>query len=134
MDSEDIRAQLQKIVLSPVFASSESLVRILRTIVIETIEGRGDQLKEYVLGAGVLGKGPSFDPRVDPIVRMQVGRLRSKLDRYYQTDGRQDPIIIEIPKGRYVPVFHPRAAPAELRIDVRHNRRMMLAALLAVVL
>jgi TolB-like protein/Tfp pilus assembly protein PilF len=134
MDTQDIRAQLQKILLSSTFVNSESLIRILRAIVLETIEGRGDQLKEYVLGAVVLGKGPSFDPKADPIVRIQVGRLRSRLDRYYQTGGCEDPIIIEIPKGRYVPVFHPRVTPAHFRVETRHGRHIMLVAPLALVL
>jgi hypothetical protein len=135
MHIDDIREQVQKIISRPLFVNSESLVRLLRAIVEETLAGRGDQLKEYVLGAEVLGKGPLFDPKADPIVRVQIGRLRTKLERYYQTEGRQDPILIQIPRGAYVPHFQQReAVAAHSQIQIVHTarRRTILGALIAV--
>jgi hypothetical protein len=67
--------------------------------------GDAGQIKEYVLGVEVLVKGESFNPQLDPIARAEAGRLRKKLDEYYQTEGQNDSILIELPKGRYVPVF-----------------------------
>src|SRR6185369_356535 len=70
-----------------------------------------DQLKEYVIGVQVFDKDSSFDPRADPIVRVQARRLRSRLVRYYREVGGTDPIVIELPKGGYAPVFRNREAP-----------------------
>ena len=67
--------------------------------------GRGEQLKEFVIGVEVFGKGPSFDPRNDPIVRVQARRLRAQLARYYHEEGQADETLIELPKGGYTPVF-----------------------------
>ena len=72
------------------------------------ILGEADQIKEYVLAVEVLGRGDSFDPQLDPIARVEAGRLRKKLDEHYLTEGRNDSILIELPKGRYVPVFRKR--------------------------
>jgi tetratricopeptide (TPR) repeat protein len=104
-----IGAHLEKVLSSSVFKTADSLRELLRFTVDETIAGRGDHLKEYVLGATVLGKGDSFDPKADPIVRVQMRRLRKRLDRYYTTEGRYDSLLIEIPKGTYIPTFRPTA-------------------------
>src|SRR5262245_42852266 len=98
---EAVRSQLEAILASSTFADSRNLSRFLRQVVEETINGRGDQLKEYVVGAEILGKGESFDPKADPSVRIQARRLRAKLADYYQTVGQDDPISIELPKGSY---------------------------------
>ena len=108
--SDVIESHLEKIQRSGVFSTADSLRRLLRFVVLETIAGRGDDVKEYSLGVSVLGKGDSFDPKADPIVRVQMRRLREHLARYYAADGRSDPLIIDIPKGRYVPVFRTAAA------------------------
>jgi hypothetical protein len=65
-------------------------------------------LKETTIGVSVFARSPDYDPKVDTIVRSQVWRLRAKLRKYYASEGANDPIIIEIPIGRYVPAFHPR--------------------------
>ena len=101
----EIQAQLDKILSSEEFSQSESLQRFLRYVVERTLEGHGDELKEYNVGVDVLGRGESYDPRTDTIVRVQAGRLRSKLHEYYRAHGRSDPVRIEIPKGSYVPDF-----------------------------
>jgi tetratricopeptide (TPR) repeat protein len=76
------------------------------------LAGRGENLKEYPLGAIVLGKGTSFDPKLDPIVRVQMRRLRQHLEQYYATEGRGDAIVIDLSRGTYIPAIHthsPRA-------------------------
>src|SRR5918994_7086606 len=78
-----IRLQLDRILSSTTFQQVDRLKRFLHFIVSEYVEGRGDELKEYVVGVQVFGKEPSFDPRTDPIVRVQARRLRSRLERYY---------------------------------------------------
>src|SRR5262245_36005733 len=95
--------QLQRILRSETFHKSDRLKRFLMFIVREAAAGRGAQLKEYVIGVQVFRKEDSFDPRTDPIVRVQARRLRAKLVRYYREEGRADPILIELPKGRYAP-------------------------------
>jgi TolB-like protein/Tfp pilus assembly protein PilF len=103
-----VRGQLDRILASTTFKQVDRLKRFLSFIVLESISGRSNELKEYVIGVHVFGKEPSFDPRTDPIVRVQARRLRAKLARYYQEDGRGDEVIIDLPKGGYAPVFKPR--------------------------
>ncbi len=102
------RQQLERILASPTFQPVDRLKRFLGFIVLETLAGRSDQLKEYVVGVEVFGKESSFDPRTDPIVRVQARRLRTRLDRYYRDEGQNDEVIIELPKGGYMPVFKRR--------------------------
>jgi TolB-like protein/Flp pilus assembly protein TadD len=102
---EAVRNQLQKIVTSKSFRQGERLQRFLGFVVDESLQGRGDQLKEYPIGVDVFGKDDSFDPRMDPIVRVQARRLRIRLQTYYQDEGQADHIVIEMPKGGYAPTF-----------------------------
>ncbi len=88
----------------------ERLKSFFHFIVMETLEGRGDQLKEYVVGQYAFDKGDAFDPRNDPIVRVQARRLRARIARYYLEEGQADEIGIELPKGGYVPTFRRRDA------------------------
>ena len=97
---EKIREQLERILASKTFHTVERLKRFLSFIVLETIEGHGDQLKEFVVGIQVFGKEASFDPRNDPIVRVQARRLRARLDRYYQEEGQNDELFIELAEIR----------------------------------
>ena len=103
-----VRQQLDRMLASPTFQQVDRLKRFLSFIVTETIAGRGDQLKEYVVGVQVFDKETSFDPRTDPIVRVQARRLRARLARYYRAEGQTDETIIDLPKGRYLPVFKRR--------------------------
>ena len=100
-----IRAALQRIVTSPQLESSPSLCRFLRYVVEETLEGRGGQIKEYSLGAEVFSRGDDFDPRIDPIVRVQARNLRARMAKYYEGPGAEESVIIDLPKRTYVPVF-----------------------------
>jgi TolB-like protein/Flp pilus assembly protein TadD len=109
-----VRQQLGRILASKTFLQVERLKRFINFIVGEMIEGRGGDLKEYVIGVQVFGKESSFDPRTDPIVRVQARRLRTRLARYYRDEGSGDELIVDLPKGGYAPVFRKRegAPPA----------------------
>lgn len=85
--------------------ASDRLRNFLRFVVEETLAGRPDRLKAYTIALEVLGRDAGFDPQNDPIVRMEAGKLRRRLDHYYLKAGRDDPIQIEIPKGGYAPRF-----------------------------
>jgi TolB-like protein/Tfp pilus assembly protein PilF len=102
------RQQLERILSSATFRQVDRLRRFLGFVANESLDGRGDQLKEYVIGVQVFDKDSSFDPRADPIVRVQARRLRSRLVRYYREEGGADPVVIELPKGGYAPVFKRR--------------------------
>jgi tetratricopeptide (TPR) repeat protein len=116
---ELVTAQLNRIVTGPPLSSSPSLCRFLRYVVEETLAGRNGSLKEYSLGVVVFDRGDEFDPRLDPIVRVQARNLRVRLAQYYAGPGTDDPVVIELPKRTYVPVFRRRieeaaaAPPAE---------------------
>jgi eukaryotic-like serine/threonine-protein kinase len=105
VSAEVIRAQLDRILASPGFVHSDRMVRFLRFTVEQTIQGHADSLKESVLGMEVFDRTSSFDPRTDTIVRVEARRLRSKLKEYYETRGQHDAVLIEFPKGSYVPTF-----------------------------
>ncbi len=101
-----IREQLDRILHSKVFLPVDRLRRFLSFIVAENLSGRGENLKEFLVGVEVFGKEASFDPRMDPIVRVQARRLRARLSRYYREEGGGDAVVIELPKGGYSPLFH----------------------------
>jgi len=105
------RKQLARILASRTFHQADRLKRFICFVVEETISGRGTQLKEFLLGMEVFGKDARFDPRTDPIVRVQARRLRVRLARYYSEEGQEDDILIELPKGGYSPVFKRHLPP-----------------------
>jgi TolB-like protein/Tfp pilus assembly protein PilF len=100
------REHLATVLSSASFAQVDRLKRFLRYVVEETLAGRSEKLKEYPIGVEVFDRETSFDPRTDPIVRVQARRLRARLSRYYEDEGRQDRMRIELPKGSYIPLFH----------------------------
>ena len=85
----------------------------------ETLEGRAGEIKEYVIGVAVYRKR-DFDPRIDSTVRVEASRLRRRLAKYYDDEGKHDAIIISVPKGGYVPIieFHAPAAPVRSQYSV----------------
>ncbi len=118
VSADAVRAQLAKILQSQAFNNSPVISQMLRYIVDRTLEGKTDELKEYSLGVDVFGRGASFDPRADTIVRVQARRLRSKLEEYYHLEGRMDPVLIELPKGRYVVSFRTAKSPASVKVTL----------------
>ena len=99
------------------------MVRFLRFTVERTLAGQADQLKEYLIGVEVFDRKPSYDPRVDPIVRVEARRLRAKLKAYYDGDGSADAVLIEFVSGGYAPRLALREAPRETRSSLRRARR-----------
>jgi TolB-like protein/Flp pilus assembly protein TadD len=110
-----VREQLEKILASPLFAESERMRRFLRLVVDEKLKSEPGRLKEFIIGVEVFDKKPPYDPRLDPIVRVEARRLRAKLREYYDGCGCADKIQIELPKGSYAPVFSFRSEPATSR-------------------
>lgn len=108
-----VRAALERVLASPDFVASPRLAAFLRFVVESTLEGRAEALKGYTIAVEALGRPPSFDPQSDPIVRVEATRLRRALERYYTAIGIDDPVVIDIPKGGYVPLFREREAGAE---------------------
>ncbi len=92
------------------------MVRFLRLAVERSLAGQADQLKEYMIGVEVFDRKASYDPRVDPIVRVEARRLRAKLKAYYEGDGSGDPVLIEFVSGGYAPRLALREAPREAAV------------------
>jgi TolB-like protein len=102
---DQIRAQLRRILESPLFSGARRLSQFLQFVVTRSIEGQVGDIKESLIGVEVYGRDPSYDPKTDSIVRAEASRLRAKLREYYETQGTNDPIRIELPKGSYTPTF-----------------------------
>jgi adenylate cyclase len=101
----DVRAHLELLLHSPHFDGSARSREFLRYVVDEVLAGRAGYLKQSTIAVEVFGRRPDFDAVIDPIVRVQAGRLRRSLERYYLLCGDRDSIRIELPKGSYAPVF-----------------------------
>lgn len=111
----EVHAQVQRILESRMFSNCERLIRFVSFAAQHALKGSGEPLKEYVIGLEVFDRTSSYDPRIDPIVRVEARRLRSKLNSYYCSVGREDPILVEFPKGTYTPSFCLRTSPRTLR-------------------
>ena len=109
---DEVRDQLARILGSPEFVVPERARGFLRYLVEQTLAGHADRLKGYTIATAVFERDASFDAQADPVVRTEAGRLRRALERYYLVAGQADPVLIEVPKGGYVPIFSRRAAPA----------------------
>src|SRR5215471_15699349 len=111
---EAVQAELERILASTCFRNSTRISRFLRFTVETTLRAQGDPIKEYLIGVEVFGRDGSYDPRLDPVVRVEAGRLRSKLAEYYRTQGQDDSIVIDLPRGTYVPIFSARRPTIEI--------------------
>lgn len=138
----EIEAALQRILASDPFVRSERLTRFLSYIVHKTLAGESSELKEYHLGMAVCGRKAGYDPRTDPVVRVEARRLRAALDLYYANEGRECQVQILLPRGGYIPHFEPRtiqglAAPTEVEGSTaashRQKRWIVVAALSAAI-
>ena len=127
--SEAARSELERVLASPGFARNERLSRFLRFVVERRLEGKDSEIKESLLAIEVFRRAPDYDPKQDPIVRTEASRLRARLSEYYLGDGKDDPLVIELPKGGYVPAFRPGVAGrAPAAQDRRSPRRWLWAA------
>jgi hypothetical protein len=106
------QAEIEKLVASHALHGSESLCKLLRYLGRQALEHPGTAVKEYQIATEVFGRQADFDPQLDSMVRVQAGRLRTKLAEYYNTEGTTDRIVVELPKGSYAVAFHERANAA----------------------
>ena len=104
----EVREQVERIVSSATFRPADRLKHFISFVAGQVLQGKGDTLKEYAVGVQVFGRDSSFDPRTDPVVRVQARRLRARLERYYKEEGQNDAILVDLPKGGYAPVFKRR--------------------------
>ena len=123
---EEAPRELERILASRAFQGAGRSGSLMRFLLERTLAGQAEQLKEYTVGAEALGRGNSFDPRTDAIVRVEISRLRSRLSHYYATEGATNPVRITIPKGSYAPVVESAPPIAERRQDL--GKRAAFAA------
>jgi predicted ATPase len=134
-ESEDacqVRKQLARILRSSLFTRAPSLSRFLSHLAELSLAGNANAITEYSLGVDVFDRGESFDPTTDTIVRVQARRLRSKLEQYYKTEGTEDPVVVELPKGQYTVVLRFAGAGSDSpasgsRAEGLHSFRVGLA-------
>jgi len=123
----DIRAELAQVLASAGFARNARMSRFLAFLVDRHLEGHDAELKESLIAIEVFGRRPDYDPKQDSIVRTEAARLRARLAEHYAGAGRQSFVIVDIPKGRYVPVFRyrdaPRAVPGDVAAQPAPERR-----------
>ena len=110
VEREQCLGQIEKLVASPVLHGSESLCKLLRYLAEHALDHPGSSLKEYQIATEVFGRPLDFDPQHDSTIRVQAGRLRLKLAEYYSSEGAEDDLIVEVPKGTYVVSFHHRSS------------------------
>ncbi len=135
VDHDEIHAQVDRLIRSKTFETSEVHRKLLQYLAEKAISGEADRLKEYTIGLEAFGKPPTYDPKHDSIVRLQVGRLRQKLAAYYQTEGPGDPIIVNLPKGAFKLNFEPAAAPPLSPVPIpRSGLRVVWVMLAAAVI
>jgi adenylate cyclase len=132
-EARAVQEQLEKILESPGFSRNERLSGFLRFVVNGHLDGKDHELKESVIAVEVFGRRTEFDSRLDPVVRTEAVRLRARLDAYYLKDGKADPLVIELPKGGYVPrvrevaVEEPSASEGLKRSQERPRTRVWFA-------
>ena len=134
-----IETQLARLLASDAFGGASRSQEFLRFVVEEAMAGRQDRLGGYTLGVEIFGRAEDFDPQTDPIVRVEASRLRRRLEHHYLTEGTEDAVLIEVPKGGYVPEFFHRPVAPEpssptvepQRVDVDPPQRRPSLALVA---
>src|SRR4051794_9759778 len=97
-ESQAVRRQLERIIATPDFTQSPRMCRFLRLAVEYSLDGRASELKKSLIGVKVFDRPASFDPRADPIVRVEARRLRTKLEKYYKAASAEE-VRIGLPKG-----------------------------------
>ncbi len=119
------RELTQRILHSETFRNSQMLQQLLLYLAQNAKGGESGALKEYSIGVDALGRKADFDPKIDPIVRVQMHRLRQKLKEYYAVDGAHDPLVLEVPMGQYQPIYRrPYLAVADAAMPVEPNRQL----------
>jgi TolB-like protein len=133
VEFEGARSQLERVLSSSGFARNERLSRFLRFLVEQHLEGKDEELKESVIGVEIFGRAPDYNPKRDAIVRTEASRLRARLTEYYADAGKNDELVIELPKGGYVPVIRtPERARSEPQLRRwRPGTKIWIGAVLA---
>jgi TolB-like protein len=126
-DQKAIREQLVRILNSGPFHQSQRRQRFLEYLVNETLAGRGERLKAYNVALEVFERPETFDPAIDPLVRIEAARLREKLREYYGTEGQSDAIHIDLPKGTYAPLIEFREGEQQVKSVSKHRMRWQTA-------
>jgi TolB-like protein len=134
-EAQPARRQLERVLASPGFARNERMSRFLRFVVEQHLAGKDNELKESVIAVEVFGRRPDHDLTRDSVVRTEAGRLRARLREYYAGEGKGDPLVIELPKGGYVPVLlRPANAAATSHHEQKPRARLWLTlALLGII-
>ena len=109
---EATKSQIDRILQSHVMRSSDALKRLFSFLADKSLAGEAGDLKEYSIGVDAFGKPPSYDPRQDSSIRIHAARLRQKLAEYYRTDGKDDLIIVDLPKGQFKLTWYSRSVDA----------------------
>jgi hypothetical protein len=137
--ASDCLAQIDRLVSDPLLCGSEALCKLLQYLAHHTLHSPADHLKEYQIATEVLGRLSDFDPQSDSCVRVQVGRLRTKLAEYYSSVGARDPILVDLPKGRYALSFDRKVSSSSEKaahsdpVDPRWSTSVLLRWKLAAV-
>lgn len=115
--SSDPRWQLaQRIIASKSFAKSQFLISFLLYVCDRELRGRADEITEHQIGIQAFGRPVSYNPGEDNIVRNYARMLRKRLEEYFETEGKDETLRVDIPRGGYTPVFHP-AGPEQKPAD-----------------
>lgn len=132
-EREPYLAAVERLARSHVLHGSESLCKLLRYLAEHSLQNPGVPIKEYQIATEVFGRPADFDPHLDSAIRVQAGRLRLKLAEYYSSEGQQDPIVVDLPKGSYTLSFHARSLTAKPHLveavgstQVRKQRHTLL--------
>ena len=120
-EQELLLGQIDRLVGSHALHGSESLCKLLRYLAKHAVDHPGTPIKEFQIATEVFGRSADFDPQLDSMVRVQAGRLRSKLAEYYNSDGLGDSVVVELPKGTYLLSFHHRNSSTSKSPAVTQN-------------
>jgi TolB-like protein len=120
---DEVRSALERIVASEALRASPQLAMFLSFVVETELRGESNRIKAYTIAVEALGRPPSFDPEADSIVRVMAGRLRRALEQYYAEDGADEDIVVDLPRGTYIPVFRRRTA-AQAPLAAAEPRRL----------
>jgi hypothetical protein len=121
-ERDQVLRQIDRLIASPVLHGSESLCKLLRYLAKHALDHPGEPLKEYKIATEEFGRPPDFDAQLDSMVRVQAGRLRGKLAEYYASDGAEDHIRVELPKGTYLLSFQHRSNQAKTGAHITPGR------------
>lgn len=125
-EETEVRAELSRILQSPLFMQSDRLGRFLRFAVESVLAGKGESLKEYVIGIEVYDRKPPYHPSQDSIVRTEARRLRGRLKEYYEVEGKEDAVFIYFRPGTYIPIFRRNKSALSLPVIAHNNGDLLI--------